>query len=362
MATASSSVFRPGASRGPLVVAEVGVGHAGGDDRARRRQPVAARPGRRVAPPMSTPTTSPSSTRTLRLPAQDPADRRGDVGGRQPGGGHLIQQRLEDVVVVAIDDGDVDRRAPAARARRPARRSRRPRSRHVRAPRHSLQPRLPHESATRACGARAPDMSLRLSIHGASTPRGCATDAIGSDKMAHGHPPCRRAPRSHGRHRVSARLSRRLLAAPSRSGAAASPPSTAARTNPVTSGYICAKVRRFDHRVYGDDRLHFPAVRVGPKGEGTFRRVSWNDALDLRRRALRRPSATSPAARRSCRSATAARTASSRRTRADAMFFRRLGAARLAAHGLRGADRRGQRRALRQDGRRSSTRTTPRRG
>lgn len=50
--------------------------------------------------------------------------------------------------------------------------------------------------------------------------------------------------------------------------------------NPVTGGYICAKVRRFDRRVYGEDRLHFPAVRIGAKGEGRFRRVSWNDAID----------------------------------------------------------------------------------
>ncbi len=50
--------------------------------------------------------------------------------------------------------------------------------------------------------------------------------------------------------------------------------------NPVTDGYICNKVRHFDRRVYGEDRLHFPAMRVGAKGEGRFRRVSWNDALD----------------------------------------------------------------------------------
>ena len=49
---------------------------------------------------------------------------------------------------------------------------------------------------------------------------------------------------------------------------------------PVTGGYICSKVRHFDRRIYGEDRLHFPAVRVGAKGEGRFRRVSWNDALD----------------------------------------------------------------------------------
>jgi anaerobic selenocysteine-containing dehydrogenase len=50
--------------------------------------------------------------------------------------------------------------------------------------------------------------------------------------------------------------------------------------NEVTRGYICAKVRHFDRRVYGDDRLRFPAMRKGPKGSGTFRRVTWDDALD----------------------------------------------------------------------------------
>lgn len=51
--------------------------------------------------------------------------------------------------------------------------------------------------------------------------------------------------------------------------------------NPVTGEYICAKVRRFDQRVYGDDRLLYPAVRSGPKGRGLFRRVGWDDALAL---------------------------------------------------------------------------------
>ena len=50
--------------------------------------------------------------------------------------------------------------------------------------------------------------------------------------------------------------------------------------NPVTRGYICAKVRTFGERVYGPDRLHYPAVRVGPKGQGHFQRVSWDDALE----------------------------------------------------------------------------------
>src|SRR6266542_5147292 len=49
--------------------------------------------------------------------------------------------------------------------------------------------------------------------------------------------------------------------------------------NPVTDGYICAKVRKFGGRVYGPDRLLYPAVRKGRKGEGKFKRVTWNEAL-----------------------------------------------------------------------------------
>lgn len=51
--------------------------------------------------------------------------------------------------------------------------------------------------------------------------------------------------------------------------------------NPVTKGYICAKVRRFGDRVYGPDRILYPAVRKGPKGTGQFERVSWDHALEL---------------------------------------------------------------------------------
>src|SRR5215471_8868819 len=51
--------------------------------------------------------------------------------------------------------------------------------------------------------------------------------------------------------------------------------------NPVTRDFICAKVRRFEQRVYGEDRLLYPAVRQGGKGQGTFARVTWDEALDL---------------------------------------------------------------------------------
>jgi anaerobic selenocysteine-containing dehydrogenase len=51
--------------------------------------------------------------------------------------------------------------------------------------------------------------------------------------------------------------------------------------NPVTDGYICAKVRKFGERVYGPDRLRYPMIRKGRKGDGQFARVTWDEALEL---------------------------------------------------------------------------------
>jgi anaerobic selenocysteine-containing dehydrogenase len=52
-------------------------------------------------------------------------------------------------------------------------------------------------------------------------------------------------------------------------------------SNAPTAGFICAKVRKFGDRVYGEARLQHPAVRIGPKGLGRFSRVSWDEALEL---------------------------------------------------------------------------------
>jgi anaerobic selenocysteine-containing dehydrogenase len=51
--------------------------------------------------------------------------------------------------------------------------------------------------------------------------------------------------------------------------------------NPLTQGYICSKVRRMPEHLYGPDRLLYPEVRVGKKGEGRFERISWDEALGL---------------------------------------------------------------------------------
>jgi anaerobic selenocysteine-containing dehydrogenase len=52
------------------------------------------------------------------------------------------------------------------------------------------------------------------------------------------------------------------------------------RLNPVTDGFICAKVSRFADHLYCPERLTHPGFREGPKGEGRFRKVSWDEALD----------------------------------------------------------------------------------
>jgi len=98
--------------------------------------------------------------------------------------------------------------------------------------------------------------------------------------------------------------------------------------HPITRGYICAKVRGFADRVYGEDRLLHPAVRRGAKGAGAFKRVEWNEALDLiagKMRELRDQSAGDTILPLCYGGSNGFLT----QDFADAMLFRRLGAARL---------------------------------
>jgi len=50
--------------------------------------------------------------------------------------------------------------------------------------------------------------------------------------------------------------------------------------HPVTRGFLCGKVAQYLEREYSPGRLLYPQRRIGPKGEGRFARISWDEALD----------------------------------------------------------------------------------
>ncbi len=50
--------------------------------------------------------------------------------------------------------------------------------------------------------------------------------------------------------------------------------------HPVTRGFLCGKVARYLDREYSPERVLYPQQRVGEKGSGAFRRISWEEAFD----------------------------------------------------------------------------------
>lgn len=54
------------------------------------------------------------------------------------------------------------------------------------------------------------------------------------------------------------------------------------RANPYTGGKLCTKVTRYyPDFVHGDKRLKYPLKRVGARGDATYERVTWDEALNL---------------------------------------------------------------------------------
>ncbi|MFD2443803.1 molybdopterin oxidoreductase family protein [Bacillus sp. CGMCC 1.16607] len=51
--------------------------------------------------------------------------------------------------------------------------------------------------------------------------------------------------------------------------------------HPVTRGNICNKVRHMSERIYDPNRLSYPMKRTGSKGDGSFERISWDEALHI---------------------------------------------------------------------------------
>src|ERR1051325_5710140 len=49
--------------------------------------------------------------------------------------------------------------------------------------------------------------------------------------------------------------------------------------HPFTNGFLCTKVNRYVDRTYHRDRLLHPMRRVGPKGRGEFKQISWDEAI-----------------------------------------------------------------------------------
>src|SRR3954453_21821815 len=50
--------------------------------------------------------------------------------------------------------------------------------------------------------------------------------------------------------------------------------------HPFTRGGLCVKVNNYVDKAYSPDRVLYPMRRTGPKGNGQFSRVSWDEALD----------------------------------------------------------------------------------
>lgn len=100
--------------------------------------------------------------------------------------------------------------------------------------------------------------------------------------------------------------------------------------HPVTRGFLCAKVNRYLERTYHADRLVTPLRRVGGKGEGRFRPVSWDEALSEIAERLGGIAASADGAQAILPYSYAGTMGLVQGASMDRRFFHRLGASKLA--------------------------------
>lgn len=52
------------------------------------------------------------------------------------------------------------------------------------------------------------------------------------------------------------------------------------KSHPATNGLICKKMRKYEKSIHSEDRILTPLKRVGEKGEGKFKSVTWHQAIE----------------------------------------------------------------------------------
>src|SRR5256885_2907846 len=96
---------------------------------------------------------------------------------------------------------------------------------------------------------------------------------------------------------------------------------------PFTDGTLCTKVAHYLERTYSPDRLTHPLKRIGKKGEGRFRKIGWDEALDEIAGRLKVLAAEDPATILPC--SYAGTMGMVQYMSMDRRFFNRLGASQL---------------------------------
>ncbi len=99
--------------------------------------------------------------------------------------------------------------------------------------------------------------------------------------------------------------------------------------HPPTGGVLCTKVARYLDRTYSDQRVLYPMKRIGRKGEGRFRRISWDEALTTIATKFRAIAASSDGAQAILPYSYAGTLGLLQFASMDRRFFHRLGASLL---------------------------------